>query len=988
VYDHIRYRARGGVWRYSMVKNMWKFDLNRGHDLEMRDNWGRRFRVPWTKLNLGASIQQGDFNHRGEQGMFEAVGFRLFNLVGVAAPHTTFCTLRVIDDAEEASPNTQYEGDFWGVYLAIEQENGRFLEEHGLPDGNLYKMEGGTGELNNLGPTGPTDKSDLTYLQNNYTGASEAWWRTNWNLPSHYSYQAIVQAIHHYDIADGKNYFFYRNPVTRLWETCTWDLDLTWADNMYRAGQTGGDEPLKSRLLDNFANPGRLPRINIEFRNRVREIRDLLWNSDQAFKLIDEYAALLRGPAGGPTILDADRMMWDYNPKMNSSTYTPNLGKAGQGRFYQAGTPTKDFAGMVQLMKNYVGYRATNATFSLDTIAADPLRPNRPTLTYTGPTNYPVNRLTFRSSNFSAPGGGAAFAGMKWRIAAVTDTNAPGYRAGEPHRYEIETLWDSGVITTFTPDITIPANVVRTGDRYRVRVQFLDATGRASNWSPPHEFTCGEPVNTGDLLNHLRITEIMYNPPPGGYEFVELHNTSADATLDLAGVKFTQGIDFTFPAGTTIPPGGYLLVIGTANVSAFRSYYGLDANVPVAAAFTGSLNNAGERLVLRTAAGGTDIVAFTYQDGRGWPAATDGAGHSLVFSDAALAGQGSGAGDFAGNWSASRYRKGSPGRADSTPAPGVVLNEITAHTDFQNEFDSNDWIELYNPTDTDITLGPGWYLSDDASDLKKWMIPPGSVVPARGWLSFDEQTGFHFPTNTGFGLSKDGEQVFLSHLPGTAEDRVVDAVSFKAQENDWSLGRYPDGGAFWYQLTPRTRDAANGAPPARVAVTELLFHPPDLGGTNDNELDEFIEIHNGTADPVALWNTNRTWRLNGGVSFDFPTNLTLAAGEYLLVVSFDPTTNATQLAAFRSLYGLSPSAVRILGPYTGKLANDSDRVAVEKPLAPVGPGDFSWVVVDEVIYADREPWPCGADGSGNSLQRLDTAAHGSDPANWASEWPT
>ena len=162
VYDHIRYRARGGVWRYSMCKNMWKFDMNRGHDFEPRDNWGRKFNTPWTKVNLGASIQQGDFNHRGEQGMFESIGFRLFNLAGVAAPHSTFVTFRVIDDAQEASPTTQYEGDFWGVYLAIEQEDGRFLEEHGLPDGNLYKMEGGTGELNNMGPNGPINKSDLT----------------------------------------------------------------------------------------------------------------------------------------------------------------------------------------------------------------------------------------------------------------------------------------------------------------------------------------------------------------------------------------------------------------------------------------------------------------------------------------------------------------------------------------------------------------------------------------------------------------------------------------------------------------------------------------------------------------------------------------------------------------------------------------------------------------------------------------------------------
>ena len=41
VYDHIRFRARGGVWRYAMGKNMWKFDFNNGHDFDARDNYGR-----------------------------------------------------------------------------------------------------------------------------------------------------------------------------------------------------------------------------------------------------------------------------------------------------------------------------------------------------------------------------------------------------------------------------------------------------------------------------------------------------------------------------------------------------------------------------------------------------------------------------------------------------------------------------------------------------------------------------------------------------------------------------------------------------------------------------------------------------------------------------------------------------------------------------------------------------------------------------------
>lgn len=994
VYDHIRYRARGGVWRYSMVKNMWKFDLNRGHDIEIRDNWGRKFKTPWTKVNLGANIQQRDFWHRGEQGLYESVGFRAFQLADVAAPHSSFVTFRVIDDALEQAGNTQYEGDFWGMYLAIEQENGRFLEEHDLPDSNFYKMEGGTGDLNNLGPNGPADKSDLNYILNNYNSKPESWWATNWNLPRYYSYQAVAQAIHHYDICYDKNFFYYFNPSNRLWEICAWDLDLTWANNMYDAG-CGGKDRVYQRVFDEVT-PAK-PNIAIAYRNRVREFRDLFWNSDQAVKLIDEYAALVRGPSIASNILDADRMMWDYNPKMNSGTYSQNLGKAGLGEFYQfsqeRGTNASlqgSFAAGVQIMRHYVGIRGA----FLDNIAVDNTKPNRPAITYTGPPSYPINSLTFRSSPYS---GANAFASMRWRVGEITDTNAPNYRADEPRRYEIEKVWDSGPISPFNADITIPAEVLRVGSRYRVRVRHTDVTGRDSQWSLAHEFTCGESVNQADLLTYLRITEIMFNPPAAGYEYVELYNSSSTITLDLSGVKFTQGIDYTFAQGTMLPPGAYLVLVGTSDLAGFRAYYGLDGSVTVIGSYAGNLNNAGEQLVLRTSAGGTDIVNFNYGDGRGWPPQADGTGHSLVLLDSALAPQGSGAGEYTGNWRASAYLRGSPGRADAVAPAGVLLNEIVAHTDFTGEFDSNDWIELYNPTDSPITLGSGWYLSDDGGDyaaLRKWQIPANTTIPGRGFVSFDEVTGFHNPTNIGFGLSKGGDEVFLSFLPGNAQDRVVDAISFKGQENDWSLGRYPDGGPFWYALAPRTRDAANAVPPQRVVISELMYHPPDaLVGTNatDNSYDEFIEIAFEAPLPSAVPMTNGfgAWRLNGGVDYSFPADMTLLSTERVLIVSFDPVTNATQLAAFKQRYGVNNPAQRIFGPYLGKLANNSDRIALERPQGPDVPGgEISWVVVDEVLYADQAPWPCGSDGSGNSLQRLSAADHGSNPLNWSAEPPT
>jgi len=1016
VYDHIRYRARGGVWRYSMVKNMWKFDLNRGHDIEIRDNWGRKFKTPWTKLNLGANIQQRDFWHRGEQGMFESVGFRMFQLADVAAPHSAFATFRVIDDALEQAPNTQYEGDFWGMYLAIEQENGRFLEEHDLPDSNLYKMEGGSGDLNNLGPNGPSNKSDLNYILGNYNNASEQWWRTNWNLPRFYSYQTIVSAIHHYDINGDKNFFYYYHPTKRLWEVVAWDLDLTWSHNMYNTGW-GGRNAIFNRVIGNSNDggsavengtgpqagtsnirlPGARPAFEIELRNRIREIRDLLWNSDEAFRVIDEYASRVGGPSTISNILDADRMMWDYNPKMSSSTYSQNLGKAGQGEYYQfsleRGTNASlqgSFGSGVQIMKNYIGIRGLH----LDSLATDNSKPNRPSITYTGPAGYPINRLTFRSGNYS---GGNSFRSMRWRVGEITDTSAPNYRTDEPHKYEIETVWDSGAITSFAADITIPANVPRVGSRYRVRVIHTDTTGRNSNWSVPVEFTCGESASEAGLLSHLRITEIMFNPPAGGYEYVELHNSSTTATLDLSGVKFTQGIDYTFVQGTLLLPGGYLVLVGTTDIPGFRAYHGLDGSVTVIGSYNGNLSNGGEQLVLRTSAGGTDIVNFNYGDGRGWPVQADGNGHALVLLGSALAAQGNGAGEYAGNWRASTYLRGSPGRADVVEPASVVLNEITAHTDFTAEFDSNDWIELYNATDAPITLGAGWYLSDDASaytNLMKWQIPPSTTIPARGWVSFDEVTGFHNPTNVGFGLSKDGEAVYLSYLPGNAQDRVVDAVSFKGQENDWSLGRYPDGGPFWHALTPRTRDTANSAPPERVVISEIMYHPPDvLVGTNlaDNSLDEFIEIANGHAQASVVIMTNEfgAWRLNGGVEFSFPTDMVLAASERVLVVNFNPLAEPAQLASFKLKYGITDPALRIFGPYQGKLANNSDRIALERPQGPDAPGgDISWVVVDEVLYSDQSPWACGTDGTGNSLQRVSNLAHGSDPNNWSAEPPT
>ena len=430
-----------------------------------RDDFGQTRPVSWNKVDLRGCIQQGDYGYRGEQGMFESVGFRLFNLAGVAAPFTQWIQLRVIDEAEE-NPVDQYGGDFWGLYLAIENEDGRFLKSHELPDGNLYKMEGGGGELKHHGGGMVTNRSDLEQFVAGYAtpNPNQSWWRANLNLPAYYSYRAICECIHHYDIGDGKNYDFFHDPKTGQWQVAPWDIDLTWADSMYGTG----DEPFKQLVLSQ-------PTFRLEYQNRLRELRDLLFNPEQAGQLIDDYARVIGGANGQPAIAEADRRKWDFHPMMTRSD------KAGQGLFYRA-APTKDFAGMVARMKDYV--RARGAWID-ENLLSDAGVPSAPVVAFGGIAGFPADGLRFRAMLSS---GTNALSSIKWRLGEVSS----GPASGAARRYEITALWESGELKPTGEEVAVPSGVVQAGHTYRARARVRDTTGRWGHWSAPVEFVAGK----------------------------------------------------------------------------------------------------------------------------------------------------------------------------------------------------------------------------------------------------------------------------------------------------------------------------------------------------------------------------------------------------------------------------------------------------------------------------------------------------------------
>ncbi|MBN1805694.1 MAG: lamin tail domain-containing protein [Sedimentisphaerales bacterium] len=133
----------------------------------------------------------------------------------------------------------------------------------------------------------------------------------------------------------------------------------------------------------------------------------------------------------------------------------------------------------------------------------------------------------------------------------------------------------------------------------------------------------------GPVAQNLRITEIMFHPQDTGdpnEEFIELKNIGTE-TLNLNLVKFTNGIDFTFP-DIDLAPGQYVVVV--KDLQAFTARYGNDINI--AGRYSGLLANDGERIRLQDAVGRT-ILDFRYSDK--WYNATDGRGYSLTIIDPA-----------------------------------------------------------------------------------------------------------------------------------------------------------------------------------------------------------------------------------------------------------------------------------------------------------------------------------------------------------------
>ena len=312
--------------------------------------------------------------------------------------------------------------------------------------------------------------------------------------------------------------------------------------------------------------------------------------------------------------------------------------------------------------------------------------------------NYPVESV-IRNLSFIAPG---AFLRFSAKGAAASDGNVTEL----PFKIDanfgfLALIGQNGAIVDRVDVVAQPADTSRgrTPDGAASIVTFELPTNIPTPGAP----NVSPPAGILALINNLRISELLY--APNNLEYIELHNIGTSA-LDLSGVRFTQGVTYTFDPGTTLAAGAFLVVC--KDRAAFQTQFG--AAVPLAARnFTGTLDNAGETIAIQPPAPwNVNILNFKYESSWYSPDTDNGYALTLI-NDTTTAPR-----DWndRSSWSASPALYGTPG----TESPPTITSPLSI-TGYTTRPFSYQITATKNPTSYSATPLPGGLSINSASGL-------------------------------------------------------------------------------------------------------------------------------------------------------------------------------------------------------------------------------------------------------------------------------
>ena len=311
-------------------------------------------------------------------------------------------------------------------------------------------------------------------------------------------------------------------------------------------------------------------------------------------------------------------------------------------------------------------------------------------------------------------------------------------------------------------------------------------------------------------------------------DWIEIYNPT-DSVIDCGGLFLTDSLGdplkYRVPEGdasTRIPPGGHLVFWADDQVEQGACH--LDFR----------LDGESEQIGLyQLGAGYLDSLTY-FKEHRGaiLGRIPDGSGEFVLLSP-------------------------TPGRENLQEPAGVLfLNEYMAangSTIKDEHGDWDDWIEIFNPGDTDVDIG-GLYLTDSLDHPTLYRIPAGqpdsTTVPAGGylllWADGEPEEGI---LHLGFRLSAAGEEVGLTGVDGR---EFIDSLSFGTIESDQAYGRMDDGQDH-IQRVSSTPGSTNLIKPVQgIFINEFMASNRSTLADERGEYDDWIEIYNASEIPVDI----------------------------------------------------------------------------------------------------------------------------------------
>jgi hypothetical protein len=344
-------------------------------------------------------------------------------------------------------------------------------------------------------------------------------------------------------------------------------------------------------------------------------------------------------------------------------------------------------------------------------------------------------------------------------------------------------------------------------------------------------------------LNELMAHNLAAVEHAGSYpDWIELHNAGT-ASVDLAGWSLTDRDDprrFVFPPGTSIAPGGFLIVWCDQNFDAPGLHSGF------------ALSRHGESVFLYDPqTNRVDAVSFG-------PQLTNASLGRL--SD--------------GRWALTTPTPGAVNVAASVAsADSLVLNEWLA----RSGSGQSDWLELYNTHESLPVALHGIVVGVDAA---RWPVRSLSFIQPRGHLILwaDGQPG---PNRLELRLPAAGGTLTLFNPTGVQVDRV----DYGPQQVGVSQGRLPDGGSdivsFPHSASPAAANyvVTRGAP----LLNEIqVINRHTLAGPA-GRFAGWIELYNPEAEPIPLSDLSLSVGAFQPGQWAFPIGSSIAAHGYALV---------------------------------------------------------------------------------------------------------